>query len=294
MATIDNELIKTIHRIQIETTHLAEGLLAGSYRSAFKGRGIEFEDVREFQAGDEVRSIDWNVTAKMGYPYVKNFREERELTVMLVVDVSSSTRFGSANLNKNKLIAEIGAAIAFSAIKNNDKVGLLMFSDQVEIFLAPKKGTRHVLRIIRELLANPQLNKGTDLGKALEYFGKVQRRRSICFVISDFMCPDCSHELALLAKKHDLVAISVIDPFEVSFPNVNLAELSDLETGKHQVIDTGSSTRQRAFMESSEKHLKELKALMGKIGGGFIDIRTDRPYFKEIERFFQTRGRRVR
>lgn len=294
MPSIDLELFKIIRRMQIETRHLAEGLLAGSYRSAFKGKGIEFEDVREFQAGDEMRSIDWNVTAKMGYPYVKNFREERELTVMLIVDVSSSTRFGSANLTKSKLIAEIGALIAFSAIKNNDKVGLLMFADKVENFLIPKKGTRHVLRIIRELLVAPQPNKGTDLSKALAYFGKVQRRRAVCFVISDFMCPDCSHELTLLAKKHDLIAISVIDPYEVSFPNVNLAELSDLETGKNQVIDTGSLSRQRAFIEASEKHLKELKTLMGKIGGGFIDIRTDRPYFKEIERFFQMRGHRVR
>ncbi|MGZ3633704.1 MAG: DUF58 domain-containing protein [Parachlamydiaceae bacterium] len=294
MALIDDTLYKTMRKIQIETTHLAEGLFAGMYRSAFKGKGIEFEDVREFQTGDEIRSVDWNVTAKMGYPYVKNFREERELTVMLIVDVSSSTRFGSANASKSKLIAEIGALIAFSAVKNNDRVGLLMFSDRVEQFLAPKKGTRHVLRIIRDLLVTPQPNKKTDLSKALAYFGKVQRKSSICFVISDFMCPDCSHELTLLSKKHDLIVVSVIDPYEMTFPNVNLAQLVDLETGNQQMIDTGSPARQQAFVESSEKHLKELKTLMGKIGGGFIDIRTDRPYFKEIERFFQTRGRRVR
>lgn len=293
MTLPDIEFFNTIRKIQIETTHLAEGLLAGAYRSAFKGRGIEFEEVREYQAGDEVRSIDWNVTAKMGYPYVKIFREERELTVMLIVDASSSTRFGSTNVNKKKLIAEIGALIAFSAIKNGDKVGLLTFSDKTELFLAPRKGTRHALRIIRELLVPPPFNCGTDLAKALAYFGKVQHRPAICFIISDFMCPDFSHEFTLLSKKHDIIAISVLDTYEVSFPNINLAELTDMETGQHQVIDTGSPQRQRSFMESAEKRLDEIKTLMAKGKGGFIDVRTDKSYSHEIERFFKMRGRRL-
>lgn len=292
MATQDNELFKTIRKIEIETTHLTDNLLAGAYRSAFKGRGIEFEEVREFQPGDEVRSIDWNVTAKMGYPYVKIFREERELTVMLIVDSSSSTRFGSANISKKNIIAEIGALIAFSAIKNGDKVGLLTFSDKTELFLAPKKGTRHALRIIRELLVPPPLSHGTDIAKALTYLGKVQHRPAICFIISDFMSPDFSHELTLLATKHDIVAVCVTDPYEATFPNVNLAELTDMETGKRQVIDTGSPSRQRSYVQASEKHLEEIKTLMAKSKGGFIDIRTDKPYAHEIEKFFKTRGRR--
>lgn len=287
------ELIETIRKIEIETSHLAEGLLAGIYRSAFKGKGIEFEEVREYQPGDEIRSIDWNVTAKTGRPHVKTFKEERELTVILIVDASSSTRFGSTNPTKNKLIAEVAALIAYSAIKNGDRVGLIIFSDEIDLFLSPKKGTRHVLRIIRELIASPQVNRKTDISKAMSYFGKVQAQRAICFVISDFMSPDFSQEFKLLAKKHDLIAISVMDPYEVTFPNINLAELSDLETGQQQMIDTGSSMRQKNFREASEKHLQMLKTLMTKIGGGFIDIRTDRPYFKDLERFFKLRSHRV-
>lgn len=294
MAKIDEQLTKTIHKIQIETKHLAEGLLAGMYRSAFKGKGIEFEEVREYQTGDETRSIDWNVTAKMGRPYIKNFREERELTVLLIVDTSSSTRFGSKNISKNELIAEIGAMIAFSAIKNNDRVGLILFSDDIKTYIPPKKGTRHVLRIIRELLTSPQTNEGTDLSKALAFVGKVQKQRAICFVISDFMCPDFSHEFSLLSKKHDLIAISVIDPFEVSFPNINLAELTDLETGKNMMIDTGSSKRQQQFTQASEKHLKDLKSLTKKYDAGLIDIRTDQSYVKAIEKFFKTRSKNLR
>lgn len=289
-----DELSKTIHKIQIETVHLAAGLLAGIYRSAFKGKGIEFEEVREYQIGDEPRSIDWNVTAKMGRPYIKNFREERELTAFLIVDASSSTRFGSKNESKNKLIAEIGAMIAFSAIKNNDKVGLLLFSDEIKKYLEPKKGTRHVLHIIRELLISPQTNQGTDLRKALAFLGKVQSKRSICFVISDFMCPDFSHEFSLLSKKHDLIAISVIDPYEVAFPDINLAALTDLETGEHQLIDTGSSSRQQSFTEASEKRLKELKTMIAKNDAGFIDIRTNQSYVKPIEQFFKMRGHHLR
>lgn len=291
MTNVDEELIKTIRRIEIEAKHLAEGVLAGAYRSAFKGKGIEFEEVREFQPGDEERSLDWNVTAKMGHPYVKNFREEREQTVMLIVDVSSSTRFGSTNKTKNKLIAEIGALFAFSAIENNDRVGLITFSDAVDLYLSPKKGTRHVLRIIRELLVSPESGKGTNLAQALAFFGEVQNRASICFVISDFMCPDFNSEFSILAKKHDLIAVSVIDPYEQSFPNVNLAELSDLETGKGQLIDTGDSSRRRQFVDSSEKHLKDIKKLADKCGSGFIDIRTDKPYLPAIQQFFKKRGR---
>lgn len=294
LSVSSDELSKTIHKIQIETVHLAVGLLAGIYRSAFKGKGIEFEEVREYQIGDDSRSIDWNVTARMGYPYIKNFREERELTAFLIVDSSSSTRFGSENVTKNKLIAQIGAMIAFSAIKNNDRVGLLLFSDEIKKYLEPKKGTQHVLHIIRELLVAPQPNQKTDLRKALAFFGKIQARRSICFVISDFMCPDFSHEFSLLAKKHDLIAISVIDPYEVSFPNMNLAALTDLETGNHQMIDTGNSARQKSFIEASENRLKELKMLAAKNKAGFIDIRTGQSYVKPIEEFFKMRSHHLR
>lgn len=290
MADIDEELLNTIRRIEIESKHLAEGVLAGAYRSAFKGKGIEFEEVREFQPGDEERSIDWNVTAKMGHPYVKNFREERELTVMLIVDASSSTRFGSTNTTKNKLIAEAGALIAFSAIENNDRVGLITFSNEIDLYLSPKKGTQHVLRIIRELLVPPEFGKETDLAKALAFFGNVQNRSSICFVISDFMCPDFSREFSLLSKKHDMIAVSVVDPYEHTFPNVNLAELSDLETCKSKIVDTGDSARSRRFAEASEKRLKELRQLAEKFSGGLIEIGTDKPYLHAFEQFFKKRG----
>ncbi len=285
------DLFKTIRRIQISSVQLANDALAGAYRSAFRGKGMEFEDVREYQPGDEIRSIDWNVTARMNHPYIKNFREERELTVLLVVDVSASSRFGSRDHAKATLIAEIGAIFAFSAIKNNDKVGLILFSDIVEKYVPPGKGVQHVLRIIRELLAFQPKSKGTDLKGALSFLGKVQNRKGVCFLISDFLCPDFSHEAALIAQRHDLVAICLTDPYESKFPAVNLVALTDLETGKTALIDASIAV-QETFSQTAKQRMQQNRHLFKKIGADFINIRTDQPYLVELHKFFKIREKR--
>lgn len=292
MPLIEKELFRTIRALQIQTTHLSTDLLAGAYKSAFRGKGMEFEEVREYLPGDEVRSIDWNVTARMGRPYVKNFREERDLTVVLVVDISASSRFGSTNRLKSELIAEIGAVMAFSAIKNNDKVGLLLFSDVVEKYLSPKKGTRHVLRVVRDLLAFEPKNKGTNLAAALAYLGKVQRRRSICFVISDFLCENYSHEMTLLSKEYDLITIAVNDPYETQIPSMNLVTLADLETDSLAIVDTSDVILKERYREKTNERIAEHQKLMKKIGGGFINIRTDQPYMPALQKFFKMRAMR--
>jgi uncharacterized protein (DUF58 family) len=285
------DLFKTIRRIQIRTMQLAKDVLAGSYRSAFKGSGMEFEEVREYTPGDEVRSIDWNVTARMNHPYVKTFREERELTVNLVIDVSTSSRFGSHETMKNQLIAEIGAVIAFTAIRNNDKLGLILFSDQIEKYLPPSKNPRQILRIIRDLLIYKPTKRGTQMTKALNFLGSLGTRSGICFLISDFICEDFSHAANLVARHHDLISICVTDPYEVELPSLNLIELEDLESGKKGIFDLSKSKLNDEFKRNSEARIKNIKQLMQHIGGGFIDIRTDLPYMPAIQKFFQHRIR---
>lgn len=292
MSILDANIFKTIRKLEIQTKHLVDDILAGAYLSAFKGKGIEFDEVKEYQPGDDVRTIDWNVTARMGHPYVKNYREERELTVMLIVDGSSSSRFGTVNKTKAMLIAEIAAVLTFSAMKNNDKVGLLYFSDDVDTFLAPKKGSRHALRIIRELVISPTLNRKSNLDRALAYLGKVQQRRAVCFILSDFICPDFSHELAIISRKHDMIAIAISDPYEIAFPNINLAMMTDLETGSKRLIDTGYNPLLKSYHDSAARKLSQIKDLMGHNSGGFIDVRTDQPYLEAIKRFFKSRGKR--
>lgn len=284
-----NDTLKKIHQIQISALHLAEDLLAGSYKSAFKGTGMEFEEVREYQSGDEVRNIDWNVTARMGNLFVKHFREERELTVFLAVDLSLSSHFGGNNRIKSDFITEIAAVLAFSAIKNNDKVGLITFSENVELFLPPKKGTRHVLRVIRELLTAKPKNNSTDLTKPLAFLGKIQNRRAICFIISDFICSDFSKDMAIIAKKHDIIAIAVTDPYEIAFPNIGLVEIQDLETGQIKTIDTGCKARQKEYMAHRKSVLDNVKKIVEKSGGSFIDIHTDEPYIQTLKKFFKSR-----
>lgn len=290
MALNKADLFKSIRRIQIETAHLATGLLAGAYKSAFKGQGIEFEEHREYQEGDDIRFIDWNKSLRMGNPYVKVFREERDITVMLIVDVSASSLFGSVKEPKNEIIAQIGGLIAFSAIKNNDKVGLVLFSSEVELYVPPRKGTRHVLRIIRELLAFQPKHLGTDLNKALNFVGGVLSRSAICFVISDFLTQDYTREITLMAKKNDLITISVTDPHELDFPNVGLVELRDLETGISALIDSSEKNFRENFKKKADERLKKHRKLMAKIGAGFIDIRTNEPYLGPIRKFFKMRG----
>lgn len=289
MAVTSASIFKKIQRIKIQTTHLANDILAGSYRSAFKGKGMEFEEVREYQPGDDVRSIDWNVTARMNHPYVKNFREERELNVTLAVDVSFSTRFGSGGQLKSELLAEIAAVIAFSAIKNNDKIALILFSDKVEKYLPPQKGSRHVLRIIRELLTYKPQGNGTNIGEALSFLGRVQKRSGICFLLSDFICPDYSKEAAVIVRKHDLVPIAMIDAAENAFPKMNLVSFSDLETGALNLVDTSSTDVQSFLLQSTEERLNAQKKLMQKLGTEFCVIRSQNPYVPQLQKFFALR-----
>lgn len=293
MAALSQDLLKKIRRIHIQTTHLANDVLAGAYRSAFKGKGMEFEEVREYQQGDDVRSIDWNVTARMNHPYVKNFREERELSVILAVDVSASTYFGSGEYLKSELIAEIAAVLAFSAIKNQDKVALLLFSDKVEKYFPPQKGTRHVLRIIRELLTyKPERSGSTNISEALSYLGKVQSRSGVCFLISDFICPDFFHEAALTSKRYDLVPIAIVDPAEKVMPKMDLVAFTDLETGISRLIDTSAESTQARFKKNSAERLSHLKKLMQKLGVELCVIETELSYLQQLKKYFILRQRK--
>lgn len=294
MPSFSSELLKKIRRLQIHTTHLADDVLAGVYRSVFKGKGMEFEEVRDYQEGDDVRSIDWNVTARMNRPYVKNFREERELTVTLVVDISASTRFGSGRYLKSDLIAEIAAVLAFSAIKNNDKIGLILFSNQVEKYFPPQKGVRHVLRMIRELLTYQPKGRVTNIAAALSFLGKVQTRKSVCFLISDFISTDYSHEAALAAKRHDLVPIMLIDPAEKKLPDMPWVNLVDLELEVSTLLDFSSPNVIRAFQKKTEMRLSDQKKLMQKLGTEMCVIQTDLPYLPQLKKYFLSRKRRWR
>lgn len=294
MAISSLELFKKIQRIQIQTTHLANDILAGAYRSAFKGKGMEFEEVREYQPGDDVRSIDWNVTARMNRPYIKNYREERELSVTLAVDMSSSTHFGSGQELKSELIAEIAAVIAFSAIKNNDKVALILFTDKVEKYIPPNKGTRHVLRVIRELLTFTPEDKGTNIGNALSYLGKIEQRPGVCFLISDFIASNYFHEASIIAQKHDLVPIAIIDPAERKFPAMDLVTFQDLENNVIRLIDTSSKEMQEHLENTTQSRLESQKAEMVKLGIEFCTISTDRAYLPELRKYFALRQKRFR
>lgn len=292
MAAIPKEIFARIQRIEVATSRLAEELMVGLYHSAFKGRGMEFEEVREYIEGDDVRSIDWNVTARMNHPFVKSFREERLLTVMLVVDISSSSLFGSGERLKGELIAEIAALLAFTAIKNNDRVGLLLFSDEVELFLPPKNGSRHVLRVIRELLFSSAKRRGSDLKVALDYLGRVQKKSCLCFILSDFLYPLPKRELSVTAKRHDLISLHVVDPLEETLPEVGLVAMRDLETGEVALVDTSNPIRQKNYRERRKESVGIVKSTMGKLGAGYILIKSDEPYLHPLRRFF--RMRRVR
>lgn len=289
MSEVSLDILKKIRHIQMTTTQLADDMLAGAWHSAFKGQGMEFEEVREYQSGDDTRSIDWNVSARMGHPYVKVFGEERELTVFLVVDVSASSRFGGKRQLKQELIAEVGAALAFSAIKNNDKIGLILFSSEIEKYIPPKKGTRHVLRCIRELLAFKPKHNGTDLKKALEFLGTVQRKKAICFLLSDFICYLPEDSLNVIARHHDLIAVSFRDPYEMELPDLSLVTMEDLETGRQATIDTANRKTAQEFNKTSKGHLEHLDHIMKKIRSGVIHLTTDGSYLKPMRKFFKKR-----
>jgi uncharacterized protein (DUF58 family) len=290
---IPKEILKKVRQIEIRTNREVTDVLGGQYHSVFKGRGMEFEEVREYLPGDEVRSIDWNVTARFGHPYIKKFKEERELTVMLVVDVSASGQFGSVRQSKNELAAELAAVLAFSAIRNNDKVGLIMFTDRIERFVAPKKGRRHVLRVIREILAFEPQGTGTDLGLALDYLNHVQRRRAVCFLISDFQDEDFQKKLRVAGKRHDLVALSVRDPREEELPAVGLVELRDAETGERAIVDTFDRSVRETFALEAKARLESLRQRLRSTAVDQVEIRTDADYMRPLIRFFRMRERRA-
>ena len=289
MTILSKELFQKIRRIQIETSVLAKDLLAGAWHSAFKGKGMEFEEVREYMDGDEVRDIDWNVTARMNHPYVKRFKEERELTVVLVVDVSASNHYGSRAELKSERIAEIAAALAFTAIKNNDRIGLLLFTDEVEKYVPPAKGLRHVMRVIREVLAFKPQHKGTNLSAALHYLGKTQVKRSICFLITDYLTEANSKELGPIARKHDLISLVVTDPNELTFPKMGWVTLQDLEQNRTITLNSSDNAVQQGFADRTAARLEGHKKLMLKLGSGFIHLDVEKPYAPELRRYFKMR-----
>ncbi|NND71852.1 MAG: DUF58 domain-containing protein [Rhodothermales bacterium] len=286
---IPRELFAKIKQIEIRTKGLVNEVFGGEYHSAFKGQGIEFSEVRPYQIGDEIRSIDWNVSARTGETYVKIFEEEREQTVMLAVDVSGSEDFGTTNKFKREIAAEICAIVGFSAIKNGDKVGLLLFSDQVELFVPPKKGRRHVLRLIRELFAHEPVSRGTDLALAFNHLLRVLRRHSIILVLSDFMDTGFEKPLKMLSKRHDTVAIHIQDPREENLPDVGLLELTDAESGKTVVIDTHSKTARDLVAESRHSANMELAATLRRASVDRVEVRTDESYVEPLVAFFRRR-----
>ncbi len=288
---IPREILKKVRRIQIVTSAIVNDVFAGQYHSAFKGLGIEFEEVREYQPGDDVRSIDWNVTARTGRPFVKRYREERELTVMLVVDVSASHDFGTRQQIKSELIAEIGATLAFSAIRNNDKVGLILFTDRIERFVPADKGTRHVLRVIRELLYHRPAGRGTDIAAALESLRRVLTRRAVVFLISDFQDRGFERALRIVRHRHDLIPIAVRDERERRLPPVRYVELLDPETGERLMVDTSSRTFRRRFEQLAQSRRDGLRSSLRREGLELIEIETGESFAEPLARFFRRRGK---
>lgn len=288
------ELLKKLRTIEIRTSRLANDQLAGSYHSVFKGRGMAFSEVRQYQPGDDVRFIDWNVSARMNEVYVKLFTEEREMTVMLLVDLSASERFGSVGRPKLETVAEVAALLAFSAIKNNDRVGLILFTDRVERFVPPKKGRGHVMRVVTEILNAKPEGSGTDLRVALELLGSVMKRRSVSFLVSDFIAEGYEHALRVASAKHDVIPVSVVDPREEQLPDVGLALVEDLETGDVLEVDTSSATVRDAFARLVAKERVKREQLFSRLRIDHLTIRTDRPYVPPIAELFRRREQRLR
>lgn len=285
------ELLKKVRKIEIKTRGLSSQIFSGEYHSAFKGRGMAFSEVREYTAGDDIRMIDWNVTARFGHPFVKVFEEERELTVMLVVDVSGSESFGTRNQFKKDLITELCAVLSFSAIQNNDKIGIIFFSDIIEKFIPPKKGKSHILRIIRELLEfTPQHNK-TNITEALRYMANVIKKKSICFVISDFRDANFEDALKLTNKKHDVVALQIYDHRETELPDLGLLELQDAESGKVMIVDTSNASVRALYKKNWEMNDRKLKEVFAKSGVDQAKVRTDQSYVQPLMYLFKKRGR---
>ncbi len=286
------EVIQRIRRIEIKTRRVVDNVFSGEYHSAFKGRGMEFAESRPYQPGDDVRVMDWKVTARTGDPFIKVFREEREMTLMLVCDFSGSNAFGSHERFKSEVALDLCAALAFSAIKNNDKVGLIAFTDRVELFIAPKKGRTHVLRLIRELLFYKPASKGTDIGQALEYMNRVIKKRSIAFLVSDFHAEEYKKQLPATAKKHDLVAVRLVDPREETLPDVGYITLKDAETGLPCIVNTSDKKLRDDFQRTIALETKERDKLFASCRVDQVVIRSDRSYIEPLIRFFKERERR--
>ncbi|QDS96904.1 DUF58 domain-containing protein [Adhaeretor mobilis] len=289
---IPQELMKKIRRIQIRTSHLADDMLSGQYHSAFKGRGIEFEEVRPYQVGDDVRSIDWNVTARYGDPFVKLFREERELTVLLLVDLSASQGLGTHYQTKRELVTDLAATLAFSAIKNNDKVGLQLFTDGIEKAVPARKGSRHVLRLIRELLYCEPIGRGTDITKALQHLNNTVKRRSVVFLISDFQDTGYEQTLRLAKQRHDVIPIVVGDERELTIPNVGLVQLQDGETGETIFLDTSSPLHRRLYQERAKLAAESRDQMFKKLGMDPIQLSTGEDFVDPLRKFFHQREAR--
>jgi len=283
------EILKKVRSIEIKTKGLSNHIFAGEYNTAFKGRGMTFSEVREYEIGDDLRTIDWNVTARYNSPFVKVFEEEREITLMLMVDVSSSSSFGTNKRFKRELVSEISAVLAFSAIKNNDKVGVIFFSDKIEKFISPSKGKKHILRIIKEILTFQSTSKKTNIKKALEYFNRVTKKRSICFLLSDFFDSDFFEPIKLSAKRHDLVAVNTLDSRELEIPNVGLLSLQDSEEDNEILVDSSDRKFRRNFKNKQLSRLKTLKKELSLCGADYIQLLTQEDIISPLINFFKNR-----
>ena len=289
---IPKELLKKVRQIQIRTARVVNDVLAGQYHSAFRGRGMEFEEVCPYVVGDDVRLIDWNVSARYGEPFIKKFREERELTVMLVVDASRSGLFGSTNQFKLDVAAELCAVLAFSAIRSNDNVGLILFSDEVEKYVPAKKGTQHVLRIIRELLFHEPAGKGTNIAEAIAFLNRITTRKSVCFLVSDFLDDGFEPALRVARRRHDLIPIIITDPRELTLPNVGFVELQDAETGELTLVDTSSRSLRRRYESLTADAASARETMFRRMDTETIEVRTDQSYVDPLVKFFHKRERR--
>jgi uncharacterized protein (DUF58 family) len=283
------ELLKKVRRIEIKTRGLSRHIFAGEYHSAFKGRGIAFSEVREYQYGDDIRSIDWNVTARFNHPYVKIFEEEREMTVMLLIDVSGSGNFGTRVTYKRDIMTEVAAVLSFSAIYNNDKIGVIFFSDKVEKFIPPLKGRKHILRIIRELLDFTSESKKTNLDEPLRFLTNAIKKRCTTFIISDFIVPEFEEALRIASNKHDIVALKVYDPFEQSMPDIGLIKVADSETGEEKWIDTSSVSTRSSYEKWWSDHMAVIKNIFNRCGVDSAELRTDLDYVKPLIMLFEKR-----
>jgi len=284
------ELLKKVRKIEIKTRRLSNNIFGGEYHSAFKGRGMIFSEVRNYQFGDDVRAIDWNVTARYNEPFVKVFEEERELTLILLVDISGSELFGTENTLKKNIVTEISATLAFSALRNNDKVGLILFSDNIELYIPPNKGKTHVLRIIRELIEFKPSSKKTNISEALEFLISVIKKKSIAFILSDFISDNYEKTLKIAANKHDVTGIRIYDKMEERIPNMGIVPMYDQETEEIKLIDTSSSTLREKYESFNSNNYNRFNQLFTKNGAGTLSCRTDQSYVKKLLNYFKTRG----